>query len=135
MKSKFYMVVMLIFATTMAFSQVSFDECDSPENIEVTNISYSTALLNWLPAPETSVWYVEVGPVGFNPGQGDYLIKEEVILSLPAISSFCTLNLKGLEPMTQYEVYIRTVCEYEVEWVGPVTFMTRPKVKKSESVR
>lgn len=137
MKIKFYMVVIMLFATTMAFSQVSFTECDAPEHLQVSNVTSNTGIFSWLPAPDTYSWIIEVGPVGFTPGMGEYVIKDQVVLTIPALSNYCKLDMENLEPVTQYHVYIRTECQYNEEWIGPLFFMTRPELdsKKSASLK
>ena len=124
MKSKFYMVVMLIFATTMAFSQVSLNQCDAPEKVHVTKVFPTSAQLDWHPAPETFSWLVEVGPIGFVPGVGASIIKEIVTFPITGQPRFVSMRMSGLEAGVKYDVYIRTDCEDNTEWVGPVSFVT-----------
>ncbi len=74
-------------------------------NVSVLNVDTTTVRLDWSPDDCTPV-IVEYGPPGFmpgtdaNPGEG----------TLAFANSCAPYNLQGLQPDTEYEIYIRRRC-------------------------
>lgn len=88
--------------------------CPQPENLQVTNISATSAHFNWSAGGTESQWQVEYGPSGFYLGSGTSVNTQFPVY----IASNLTAN-------TSYDVYIRALCSEEnSEWVGPVSFTT-----------
>lgn len=73
--------------------------CSTPENIISTDTTLSSVVLAWERGGTESEWYVEYGPFGFLPGNGDdTLVTDTVFL------------LDNLFPGTLYDVYISAYC-------------------------
>jgi hypothetical protein len=68
--------------------------------------------LSWTAAAGTGSWQIQYGPAGFAVGGGTQII---------ATDTEATVN--GLSPTTNYEFYIRTVCDAQSfsNWVGPIS--------------
>ncbi len=90
--------------------------CDIPVNLEVTNISGTTAKLEWKVGASGAKWEVEYGLAGFSPGTGT------VVSNIT--NTF--LNLTGLSVAKTYDWYIRTDCSNGdfSNWVGAKQFTT-----------
>jgi hypothetical protein len=90
--------------------------CMVPTNLTAGNITYNSAELDWTPGNFGSQWDLLWGLQGFDPGTEGTLIED-----IPVHPYLLT----GLEELTTYDVYVRTVCDDEVsEWSGPQTFTT-----------
>lgn len=90
--------------------------CMIPTELAAENITYNSAELNWTPGNFGSQWDILWGLQGFNPETEGTLI--EGVTANP-------FSLSGLESLTAYDFYVRTVCDDEVsEWSGPQAFTT-----------
>ena len=88
-------------------------ECPSPLRIAVRTIDHQSAVVSWLNASNGNI-AVEYGPIGFTLGQG---IQQTV--------SADSIVISGLNALTMYSVYVRSVCGDESsEWLGPFSFRT-----------
>lgn len=88
--------------------------CPDPSNLNVMNITNTTADISWTAGGSESEWEIEYGVSGFAQGSGTLIN----VTSSPA-------SLVGLSDCTTYDVYVRAVCGAETSnWVGPQTFNT-----------
>lgn len=90
--------------------------CFPPENIAVSEITSGTAYVSWDAVAPASLWDIEYGLSGFEPGSG-------TLLSGIA-DTFTAIN--GLEPGTGYDLYVRGSCTEDDPsvWAGPAAFTT-----------
>ncbi len=92
-------------------------ECAMPTNVQVEDITTNTAKVTWTPGGTESGWEVSYMKKG-----GAYRIKA-------GSSTQPTFVLEGLEPMIEYNVYVRAVCgvdnnsEYAIR-----SFITSPEI-------
>ncbi|MBN1340446.1 MAG: hypothetical protein JXA03_14045 [Bacteroidales bacterium] len=93
--------------------------CADPYNLTYSDITYTSATLDWQPGYMEQKWNLEYGPAGFIPGTGT-LISD--ITSKP-------VQITGLTPQTYYEFYVQAICSDNLQsnWVGPAPFGTFPK--------
>ncbi|MFN4298182.1 MAG: fibronectin type III domain-containing protein [Thermaurantimonas sp.] len=92
--------------------------CLPPSAITVTNVSINGATATFTKNNTTSATQWEVGTVGFTPGSGLQVVSGSV--------TGTTINITGLQPNTQYQLYVRDSCNsasYSA-WIGPVSFTT-----------
>ncbi|MNK79151.1 Fibronectin type III domain protein [compost metagenome] len=113
---------------TILIDDVAFIEmpnCPAPFNITTTEITETTAIVEW----ETTVdseWELEYGPAGFTPGNGTVVTIENGIPSA---------NLSNLTPETNYEVYIKAICDEDGELIGPGKFKTDTVLGNGEIIK
>ena len=90
------------------------DTCSAVFNLTVTGLDTARANLSWTYEGTPDHFEAEYGVQGFVQGEGT-----------PATASSSSLLLTGLEPGTQYDVYVRCVCDDDLwgEW-AMVTFWT-----------
>lgn len=113
---------------TILIDDVSFIEmpnCPTPFNITTTEITETTAIVEWETTVE-SEWELEYGPVGFTPGTGTVVTIDN---GTPSI------NLSNLTPETNYDVYIKSICDEEGELVGPGKFKTNTVLGNGEIIK
>ena len=91
--------------------------CPVPDNPHATDITVNSAMLNWTPGGNESIWDILWGPEGFNPGTGGTLIEDVSVVPF---------LLEGLTHSSAYAFYVRADCTADgySEWVGPATFNT-----------
>lgn len=93
--------------------------CGEPLLVNVSTVTSSSAILSWTQLGPVMEWEIELVPAGTMP------------TGVPTISGI-TENpymLTGLDSGTEYEYYVRGVCEGDDEftaWSGPVFFRTVP---------
>ncbi|MBC8486655.1 MAG: fibronectin type III domain-containing protein [Bacteroidetes bacterium] len=125
---KLFFLVFCFAITNLAFSQSGIQNvCLSPVDQHVDVTSTNSANFIWSLRHGASAWDIEVGEVGFEPGQGDFISRYKVRQSAPSISTKVEFTMRGLEPGTVYNVFIRTNCgggDFS-EWSKPVTFTTK----------
>ncbi|MBJ98366.1 MAG: hypothetical protein CMC87_10410, partial [Flavobacteriaceae bacterium] len=92
--------------------------CNPPSNLNVTNITESSASVSWTENGNATSWEVIYGESGFDPvTEGENILVEND----PQIS------LTDLSSNTTYEFYVKGLCsENESDLVGPETFTTLP---------
>jgi hypothetical protein len=94
---------------------IQVTNCLSPSAISISEITTTTAEVSWTQGDLASSWEIEYGPVGFTLGTGTTIVTNQIPTSI-----------EGLDPATQYQVYIRTDCGDDTysSWAGPVGFTT-----------
>ncbi|MEY3051480.1 MAG: hypothetical protein RLY31_1265 [Bacteroidota bacterium] len=87
----------------------------NPDLVIISQVTDSTAFVNWLSVPEAEHYFVEYGPAGFPFGHG---------IQLDMTASQVTLE--GLNPCLAYEVYLAVYCGVDStsSYIGPYTFET-----------
>lgn len=103
----------------LAFDNISVDytpTCPKPTALVVSNITTSSAAINWTENGTAMEWMIEYGPVGFTQGNG-------TIMNTTAYP----FNLQNLTPNTQYQVYVAADCGSGLlsEYSLPITFTTQ----------
>ena len=86
----------------LRLDDVSLDyipQCQHPVNLTVSNITSETVDLTWSEVGTASAWYVEYGLAGFTPGEGTVENAYDT-----------AYTLSGLNPNTQYDVYVWSDC-------------------------
>ena len=73
--------------------------CQSPENIVTTNLTATSATLQWDASSNANSYQIEYGLSGFTLGQGDI-----------RTSNTNTITLSNLEGNTTYQVYVTAIC-------------------------
>ncbi|MGY6561344.1 MAG: T9SS type A sorting domain-containing protein [Luteibaculaceae bacterium] len=100
---------------TVSITYVESGTCITPFNLDVTNISNTSATVNWSPLLDETL-EVSVGAIGHTPGLGDQLI---------TLENVTTVNIENLDEGGGYEVFVRTVCENSnSDWSEGVSFFT-----------
>ncbi|MNK35354.1 Fibronectin type III domain protein [compost metagenome] len=113
---------------TILIDDVSFMEmsdCPVPFNITTTEITETTAIVEWEIAIESD-WELEYGPTGFTPGNG-------TVITIENGTPFT--NLSDLTPEMAYDVYVKSICDPEGELVGPHKFTTDTILGNGEIVK
>ncbi|HLS31352.1 MAG TPA: choice-of-anchor J domain-containing protein, partial [Flavobacteriaceae bacterium] len=91
-------------------------ECPAPSDLAVDNVTANTADISWEAGFQEDEWDLVVQPAETGLPPADM---EEVSQS--------SLTVQDLNPLTDYEVYVRAKCGEPTgnsEWVGPVNFTT-----------
>jgi len=92
--------------------------CPAPINLTASNITPTSADLDWTEVGSATQWNLEWGEAGFTQGSGTLVTG---ITTKP-------YPLTGLDPNTEYEFYVQSDCGDEAralsEWAGPLTFKT-----------
>jgi gliding motility-associated-like protein len=103
----------------MVINDVTIDDapaCPSPTSLNTSNSTASGITFGWTPGYLETAWEVSVQ----EPGGGEPTSNGISVLTTP------TYTVGGLLPNTQYEYYVRAVCNETTksEWVGPILFRT-----------
>ncbi|PKG50695.1 fibronectin type III domain-containing protein [Olleya sp. 1-3] len=105
------------FEGDLALDQVRVESCGdfcvAPSGITATSITETSADISWTPNGAETQWNYVVQLAGTGtPTSG-------------TLSSTTTIPVSGLNPATDYEVYVQAVCGAENStWAGPFTFST-----------
>jgi hypothetical protein len=91
--------------------------CPAPRNLSATSVTAHTAMINWDAGGDEAEWHIVWGTSGFDPQTEGTLI-EGITLS--------PYELTDLEPVTEYQVYVRSICteEFISAWNGPIDLTT-----------
>jgi hypothetical protein len=89
--------------------------CPAPSGLAASNITVSTANLNWVLGCAETAWVVQYGLTGFTLGTGTTVN-----------TTATTASLSGLSSATTYDAYVRANCDANglSSWFGPITFTT-----------
>jgi len=74
--------------------------CPTPTQIHASNLTTTSADLEWTPGYQESEWEVKFGPQGFDPDT----VVGDIVTGSPIY------QLQNLNPNTRYDVYVRAVC-------------------------
>ncbi len=77
--------------------------CPPFTNFSIDTVLADAALVSWIPGSGNSGYYLEYGPKGFSPGQGNL-----VTGTYPSAAS--NYYIAGLQAKTAYEVYFGEIC-------------------------
>jgi len=90
--------------------------CFDVTGLNTTNVTATSADLNWTAGALETEWMVEWGMTGFMPGAG----------TLVNVTPAPTTSITGLSAGTNYDFYVQSVCGAgdSATWVGPFTFMS-----------
>jgi hypothetical protein len=90
------------------------ETCPQVTGVGSSNVTFNAATITWNPSGAAS-YELEYGNTGFQQGSGH-----------TATSNTASFNLTGLEEMTTYDVFVRSVCATGVtsEWSAKYTFTT-----------
>jgi len=93
--------------------------CPSPTTGVSSNLTASTADLNWTESGSATAWNVEVGLPGFTPGTGASVASVTGVASKPWTAT-------GLSSGTVYQFYVQSNCGGPLSlWSGPYAFTTQ----------
>lgn len=97
--------------------------CLPASNIAVTSTTTTTATVQWTAGDGQTRWVVNYGEQGFSVGQG-YV--DTLDISFQPFENVYSHILTGLEPETEYDLYIRTLCDEGMQsvWSDRVSFTT-----------
>ena len=87
--------------------------CQHPFDLVVDMVASDGATFHWTEVGDASAWYVEYGPAGFTPGEGT---------TENAYDTYYTIY--GLNPNTQYDVYVWSDCSGSESTSIDATFRT-----------
>src|SRR5690606_39165718 len=79
--------------------------CATPGNVTISDIGGTSATVSWVNA--TGACIIEYGPTGFTPGTGATAGTNGTVVS--GLTS--PANIGGLDPTTNYDVYVRQICD------------------------
>jgi gliding motility-associated-like protein len=103
----------------MVINDVTIDDapaCPSPTNLTSTNSTTNGITLGWTAGYTETAWEVSIQ----EPGTGIPTANGVSVQTTP------TYTTNGLQPNTQYEYYVRAVCDENTksDWRGPILFRT-----------
>ena len=90
--------------------------CLPPQNVQASNVTGTAATLSWdTGGSGETQWTVEYGPSGFTLGSGSTVTVSQI-----------PYTLQNLDPMTDYQVYVRANCAVDdvSSWSSVVAFTT-----------
>jgi hypothetical protein len=89
--------------------------CPAPSGLAASNITVTTADLNWTLGCAETAWVVQYGVTGFTLGSGTTVT-----------TAATTTSLSGLTGATTYDAYVRADCDANglSAWFGPISFTT-----------
>ncbi len=98
------------------FTVEEIPSCLSPDTLTTTNITATTADINWTDPNSATEWEIEYDTTGFSPGTGNVV----------HITSTPPYNLSGLSSNTVYDWYVRSICGVgdTSAWSSVSTFTT-----------
>ncbi|MCT4628457.1 fibronectin type III domain-containing protein [Winogradskyella sp.] len=98
-KITFLFVLFLIVFSCGSDDDDTIDACVEVTNVQVNNITTSSATVSWADTNEESTYVLEYGISGFVLGSGTTVTETTT-----------STNLSNLEPSTTYDVYVQAVC-------------------------
>ncbi|RYU78761.1 fibronectin type III domain-containing protein [Hymenobacter persicinus] len=93
------------------------DACSAPRNLATTNLTATSATLNWVVSSGSNVFTINYGLAGFTPGTQGTTVT----------SNTTSLNVTNLTPNTAYEFYVTQNCggtSGNSTRTGPFAFQT-----------
>ena len=100
--------------STSATTQSGGITCNAPMGI-TADVNVNTAIISWTPSEGSNSFELEYGTHGFSHGNG-----------MVVNTDGTTYTLNSLEYSTQYDVYVRAICDQDVysDWSSVKTFTT-----------
>ncbi|MFZ6052032.1 fibronectin type III domain-containing protein [Halocola ammonii] len=95
--------------------------CPEPMALTTGTVEATSVLLSWEAGGSETMWNIQYGEPGFDPAAG-----EGTVVSADTNTDF---ELTGLDPETEYEVYVSAVCEAGVDeslYLSSTSFTTLP---------
>lgn len=77
--------------------------CHIPEAVTASEIGTNEATISWTGTTDATSYILEYGPLGFVQGSDDGTIVE-------ISSEFTSYTITGLDNVTAYQVYVKTIC-------------------------
>jgi hypothetical protein len=77
--------------------------CPAPTDVAVSNITTTTADVSWTPGSSETEWEIKYGSAGFDPNTTGISVTDN--------DGNPTNTLNGLTPNTNYDVYVRAICD------------------------
>lgn len=101
-----------------SFEIYPYNGCTRVTDVNVTT-DETTAIVSWKNNGDANAWQIEYGVTGFTRGTGTILNISDTVVTI-----------SGLEPLTQYDVYVRSVCGNDLygRWSHKVTFKSSGKL-------
>ncbi|MDR2979384.1 MAG: fibronectin type III domain-containing protein [Bacteroidales bacterium] len=99
----------------MTFTFTTIAPCEVPSALSVSNVTNSSARLDWtIPVENVTSFEIEVGLLGFTPGEGT------AVYTATETGAFHIIPTGALSDTTTYTVKIRSVCAGmgESEWIS-----------------
>lgn len=99
--------------------QFTAKSCLAPTDFVASNVTTTSADLDWTANGAESAWNVQYGAPGFDPNANEGT-------SVDAATNV-GFTLSGLSVATEYEVYVQAECTEAIDlstWVGPVSITT-----------
>lgn len=102
-----------IYIDDVEYSEIG--ACAEPLNVLAQNVNSNSALITWETPGQAPIYKIEYGVHGFTQGTGTIVTTEGT-----------DKLIEDLTPLTQYDFYIQSVCEGDIESVtiGPKSFTT-----------
>ena len=102
-----------ILSSPLSFS--TYPDCPNPGILSLSNKTLNSADISWLPNYLNTLvnFEIEYGLTGFTPSNG-----------VIDTTSFTTYSLTGLDTLTNYDFYVRSICDTNNIVSGPFTFTT-----------
>ena len=97
------------------FQVRTIPSCPQPLSLQVSNVTGDSATATWTAGGSETLWNVQWGLSGFNPGSG-----------LGDTTSVTNFIMTPLSPSTAYDVYVQAICAGgdSSSWTGPYTYNT-----------
>ncbi len=100
------------------YIQLTFSEpprCPNPKNFQVDYVLHNSAGVSWT-SSNNSFYQLKYGAPGFDPDNSGTQLRAATTAGVMRV------EITGLSPLTNYEVYVREECG--TNWIGPISFQT-----------
>ncbi|TXK73875.1 GEVED domain-containing protein [Mesonia sp. HuA40] len=108
------------FHNDVLLDDITFDEmpaCTNPYNASFSNLTASSVDVTWQQGGNVSTWDIIYGAAGFDPNTSGTIINDT--------DGVAGETITGLSAATDYDIYIRYVCNGTPgNWVGPLQITT-----------
>jgi hypothetical protein len=99
--------------------------CPNPSGLSASNITATSARINWTENGSATEWELQYGLNGFSLGSGTFIT-----------TTARPYTINGLSHSLNYQVYVRSLCggsQGNSAWVGPLSFSTTLSNNQSSS--
>lgn len=102
----------------IAIDDISIDEkpaCPNPSDLTASNLTTTSADIDWVEKGSSTNWVIEYGTTGFLLGSGTKVATGAKPYTITALTE-----------NTRYDAYVRAACSVQdsSDWIGPLTFET-----------